>query len=342
MDAAQGWDVWFMHDDLVLGLLELRTVADDLQQGAHLGSLADSWRRATLAKHLREHLALKGLPSLDILHEAGTLKDGALVWIEQAFAFRGLADALRKGGSSGTGRATFSARLQTDRSFKVAGSFSAHRITSSSAPEWLSGTKRQFIVAYVEKADSDSVTLRPLVIASRYLRYAGVPVEVRLSDYFRLWPSMVDQWREVNFNQKAKVEHLQALKAIPERIVKEALAQSLGEISIANDWGGEQFDLWTDRLTVEGRALRTAFLLKGPGQFKPMTIAVLGKNGDQIDRIASSAADLIVVQHCHEITAPVENMLRVYATQPGRERFYMLVNGYATWCLLNHFGAVGA
>lgn len=69
-----------------------------------------------------------------------------------------------------------------------------------------------------------------------------------------------------------------------------------------------------------------------------MAIADLGKNGDQIDRLANTAADLLVVQHCHEVLAPVVNMLRTYAVQPGYERRYMIIDGYDTLRILRHFG----
>lgn len=69
-----------------------------------------------------------------------------------------------------------------------------------------------------------------------------------------------------------------------------------------------------------------------------MTIADLGKNGDQIDRLSGTAADLLVVQHCHAIRAPVENMLRVYASDPRNPRRYMLVDGFDTLRILSYFG----
>jgi hypothetical protein len=71
-----------------------------------------------------------------------------------------------------------------------------------------------------------------------------------------------------------------------------------------------------------------------------MTIASLGKHGDQIDRLSSTAADVLVVQHCHSITAPVVNMLRVYASDPRHPRRYLVIDGYDTIKLLHHFGYI--
>ncbi|MGO8864456.1 MAG: hypothetical protein ACLQRH_27320 [Acidimicrobiales bacterium] len=106
------------------------------------------------------------------------------------------------------------------------------------------------------------------------------------------------------------------------------------------DWGGEQFDLWKTHLSVEGQPLRAAFLFKGPGEFKPMTISSLGKNGDQIDRLSSTVADVSVIQHCHSITAPVVNMARVYASDPRHPRRYLVIDGYDTVKTLRHFNYI--
>src|SRR5207248_8263000 len=111
-----------------------------------------------------------------------------------------------------------------------------------------------------------------------------------------IWPAAVDQFADVDFSQRVPASKLALLKDIPEEEVKRCFAQIFGEVDVPKDWGGEQFDLWTtSRLTVAGKPLRTAFAFKGPAAFHPMTIATLGKNGDQIDRLAQTAADLMVI-----------------------------------------------
>jgi hypothetical protein len=69
-----------------------------------------------------------------------------------------------------------------------------------------------------------------------------------------------------------------------------------------------------------------------------MTIVSLGKNGDQIDRLAQTAADLMVVQHCHTITVPAFNMLKAYASNFRDPKRYMLIDGFDTIRILRHFG----
>lgn len=132
---------------------------------------------------------------------------------------------------------------------------------------------------------------------------------------------------------------LTVLRDVPEQKIKESFAAILGEELVPKDWGGEQFDLWTaNRLSVSGQHLRTAIAFKGPAAFHPMRIPDLGKNGDQIERLAQTAADLLVVQHCHHITEQVENMLRVYASDPRHPRRYMTIDGSYTIAILRHFG----
>lgn len=62
----------------------------------------------------------------------------------------------------------------------------------------------------------------------------------------------------------------------------------------------------------------------------------LGKNNDQSFRVAQGSADILFVQHRHEITSPVSETLRVFAVQPGRPRYY-LVYGYDSLRLLQTY-----
>jgi hypothetical protein len=69
-----------------------------------------------------------------------------------------------------------------------------------------------------------------------------------------------------------------------------------------------------------------------------MTIAMLGKNGDQIERLARTSAELLVVQHCHEIRPEVFSMLRSVASNFRDIRRYMLIDGYDTYRILAAYG----
>lgn len=68
-----------------------------------------------------------------------------------------------------------------------------------------------------------------------------------------------------------------------------------------------------------------------------MTLNSLGKNNDQIVRLASSPAEVLVVQHCHDITPPVRDTLRAFAVQPSRPRRYCLMDGRDSLRLLKAY-----
>jgi hypothetical protein len=64
----------------------------------------------------------------------------------------------------------------------------------------------------------------------------------------------------------------------------------------------------------------------------------LGKNNDQIVRLASEPADVLIVQHCHDILPAVRQTLRAFAVQPGRPRRYCLIDGRDSLRLLMGYG----
>lgn len=71
------------------------------------------------------------------------------------------------------------------------------------------------------------------------------------------------------------------------------------------DWGGELNDAFSTHLEVDGRRLRTAFALKGPGTRGKLTPKKMGKNGDQIQRLLSTSADVYVLQYWNAIEQSV-------------------------------------
>ncbi len=105
---------------------------------------------------------------------------------------------------------------------------------------------------------------------------------------------------------------------------------------------GQRGELQTSRKA--GRALRSdhytylrtgeGWLYRGPAKFAPMTVAMLGKNGDQLERLARTAADILVLQHCHEITPAVISSLRAHASDYRNPRRYLIIDGYDTLKIL--------
>jgi hypothetical protein len=98
-----------------------------------------------------------------------------------------------------------------------------------------------------------------------------------------------------------------------EQAIKERLNALLDEWHLHKDWPGEQNDLFTN-CRVNGRSVPAAFLLKGRSIPRPLDIKGCGKRGDQLEKLAESPADLLVVQHVHEITQEVRKHLRNIVT----------------------------
>jgi hypothetical protein len=82
----------------------------------------------------------------------------------------------------------------------------------------------------------------------------------------------------------------------PEIEIKAAVCAAIGETP-KKDWGGEQNDIFTTRVILNGHRVPAAFLLKGPAVKGRLTIAKCGKNGDQIQRLFECPAELFVIQY---------------------------------------------
>ena len=70
--------------------------------------------------------------------------------------------------------------------------------------------------------------------------------------------------------------------------------------------GGETNDHFSGNVTVGGARRTAAFLLKGPSDFREMTLDMCGKRADQIFRLAGSHADISIVQNAHLIEAVIK------------------------------------
>jgi hypothetical protein len=125
---------------------------------------------------------------------------------------------------------------------------------------------------------------------------------------------------------------------VPEETVKNAFAGLTGEAYVPKDWGGERSDLYTSRAIVRGRQVSAAWLFKGRGHPYPMTVKALGKPGDQIGRLFSEPTELLVLQHCHQVTTAVVGMMDTYAHDLRNPRTYMIIDGADTSRILKSLG----
>lgn len=116
---------------------------------------------------------------------------------------------------------------------------------------------------------------------------------------------------------------------LPERTVKRGIVKILGEQMDPKDWGGESNDIFTTRITVGGRRRRAAFALKGPAKTGPLVPGMMGKNGDQIQRLFTSPAQVFFVQYEGEIKESVVHLMSQLALAKAateREVFYGVID----------------
>ena len=197
------------------------------------------------------------------------------------------------------------------------------------------------IIAVLREVTAERLVFWPLIIGAPWLEPTpDVPFDPTwfAYDFFEHYVDDIDEF------EKVKAVDMNADWSPMQRISEDAFKACLCEIlsdTPGKDWGGERSDHFASHLSLQGRRITAAFLLKGPGNgFGPMHMTHLGKRGDQLFRLASEPAELLIVQHCHEITPPVRGTLRALAVQPHHARRYCLIDGRDSFRLLTAYGLV--
>lgn len=219
-----------------------------------------------------------------------------------------------------------------------------HNYTSASAANELSGQKRLFVVARLT-----DVTLPALKAQAYAVGYLHDEPRAKdgiadpygaLANQMEVFVSQIDSFARVEEVEPVTMEEVERLRHIPEADVKKAFAGIIGEPFVPLDWGGETSDL-TSKLKLKGKPVAAAFAFKGPAKFKPLTMADLGKNGDQISRLFSEPVDVVVLQHCHKVTSAVRNHMRAFGTRIGNLRPFCIIDGADTARILKAYKRLG-
>ncbi len=314
--------------------------------GTSSGSSQNSAELARQKEAIVSWLTANNPPSLGKLLASGKLREGTLFTHHANFFFRGLtkiSSQLRRGKMPAP-LATGYAKLDDWRpGCRLTFDFSHEHLTSSSAWAQLSGQARLLLFGLITRITDIKVEAVPYVIAHPVsMDTAWTQQGQYWSNHLELHVDSIDSFSRVrDFSRRLSERDLDLLRAVPENQVKAAFANILNEPIIPKDWGGERSDLLSDRVAIRGERMTTAFLFKGPAQFKPMTLSELGKNGDQIDRLFSEPADLFVLQHCHKITSAVRSTMRAYAQQVGQPRLFCIVDGFDTIRVLSAYNQCG-
>lgn len=184
------------------------------------------------------------------------------------------------------------------------------------------------VVAQLDHVTDDTIVFEPLLIGGPWLVAEEVKPTFDIMwhgyDFFENYIEDFDEFKKCRQIETPKDSSV--MKHISEHAFKKCIAKILGDCT-EPDWGGETSDFYASHLHLSGRRMKGAFLFKGPSRYSPMKLTHLGKNNDQILRLAEEPADVLFVQHCHDISPAVRKTLRAFAVQPGNPRRYCLIDG---------------
>jgi hypothetical protein len=218
--------------------------------------------------------------------------------------------------------------------------YSTSRITSDTTRMELHNGGLMSVVADLREYRDNTLVFQPLLMGAPWLAseedvepFAGP--EWWSYSYFENFIEDIREFSRVSDVPEPK--DFSVMNDISESAFKQCLTEILGD-EARKDWGGETSDHFTAHLHLGKRRVTAAFLLKGPARFAPMDLNHLGKNNDQIYRLAQEPAQLLVVQHCHEILSAVRATLRAFAVRPGSTRRYCLIDGRDSLRLLMAYG----
>lgn len=128
---------------------------------------------------------------------------------------------------------------------------------------------------------------------------------------------------------------------ISESAFKEGIKKLIGETGKFQDWGGEKNDLYTSKIRINGKRRSCAFAFKGPGTRGTLTPKKMGKNGDQIQRLFESPAEVFIVQYWNQIDQSVIAQMKEFAkaksVSDGGRIWYGVIDGDDTGRILKAY-----
>lgn len=118
---------------------------------------------------------------------------------------------------------------------------------------------------------------------------------------------------DIDSFSKVKKIHVSTTAPIYEHEMKNILKKIFGENGQFTDWGGETDDLFSTRMKLNGKRISVALALKGKATKGILTPKKMGKNGDQIQRLFKSPAQVFLVQYGRQIAESVLDQMKTHA-----------------------------
>jgi hypothetical protein len=193
-------------------------------------------------------------------------------------------------------------------------------------------TKIEFMQRYRDKilAASKNKKKREAIPTKRSTARGSAIVTLRIPKARNLaTPITIDDIE--SFDAVKKISDGLDYTKVAERKFKDGVAKILREKGSFQDWGGESRDLSSTRVRIGGQRRRAAFAFKGPGKSGRLTPGKMGKNGDQIQRLARCPADVFFVQYWAEVDDSVmeqlEQLMRAKSFLESRKVWYGVIDG---------------
>ncbi len=222
--------------------------------------------------------------------------------------------------------------------------YHTEHIYASTQKMLMSRGHKMSIVGEIFQIDDNKIVVHPLIMGSPTYDHPAnkeLPFKYTFDGWtqYEIFASDIDQFELCKDIKMSADEWLKIMKNLSEEKIKEGFCRLLDD-STSKDWGGEQYDHFTSDIHFNGMRKSAAFLFKGPSSWGEMKPKHLGKNGDQIYRLNQSEADILIVQHCHNIGEAVRSTLRAFAVTPNKPRHYCLIDGKETYRIFKAYGLI--
>ncbi|MBZ5567824.1 MAG: hypothetical protein LAN64_08230 [Acidobacteriia bacterium] len=189
-------------------------------------------------------------------------------------------------------------------------------------------TVKQRILALAtnRKKLREHVTVRNPGVRSEIVRIELAPQSRDVAiDVKHITVDDIDNFSRVRSLKHGNVPQAMDPARLPEKAFKLGIKRILGNHGTFRDWGGETNDLFTTHIRVKGKRYAAAFGFKGPGKSGLLTPGKMGKNGDQIQRLFESTAQVMIVQYEGEIAESVLTQMQKLAianSVSGKQRIF--------------------
>jgi hypothetical protein len=299
---------FYLSRDRVLGLLDAERLPPHVLaalQGQDV-KMASAILTNSVGTYLLQAIASGAVKTLQQLAFEGGLQPGA------QFIYNGHVSGGGFGYRSKTRALTLTEKLDEPLpGRKLVLEFSKTGLVNDTASIRMAGSTRLFVFGYIADLDGSAIRAVPYVVGD--LVAGSSMLSSPFLQTLELRPEAIAQFAGMDDDWFPSEAEFKRMSQVPEQAVKELLCSLLSEHSVPSDWGGEESDVLSANLMIDGRRHTGAFLLKGPAKFHPMKPTDLGKNGDQLYRLFNIPAQVYVVQHCHNIGAAVRKQAEAFA-----------------------------